>query len=194
MYVNMLDTVLVYVIQCVQEGGRLKLEEMDEPGSDPRLSCDPYITFYCINFLPNVTKYWIQYFSHTVPLSLSHTQKKISRWKIRGRKRKACPMVEKTKQNKSLSEQKIILKNANLQFFFLSGEMNSSWPLVPCKQTKVFPTVEPRPLHSQFRSVRRRSFVWEIIISRVKPCRQCLLTLQTHPVQQFSYCIRLCLD
>lgn len=56
-------------------GGGLKLEEMDEPGSDPRLSCDPYITFYCINFLPNVTKYWIQYFSHTVPLSVTHTKK-----------------------------------------------------------------------------------------------------------------------
>lgn len=57
---------------------RLKPEEMDELGSDSRLSCDSYITFYCINFLPNVTKYWIQYFSHSPSLCHTH-KKKISR-------------------------------------------------------------------------------------------------------------------
>lgn len=43
-------------------------------------------------------------------------------------------MREKTE----LVRTKIILHNANLQFFSLSEEVNSAWPLVPYKQTEVF--------------------------------------------------------
>lgn len=50
-------------------GGEVKIDGL---GSDPSLSCDSYITFYCTNFLPNGTKYQTQYFSHTVSLSVSH--------------------------------------------------------------------------------------------------------------------------
>lgn len=41
------------------------LKKTDVQGSDLRLSRDPYITFYCINFLSNVTKYQMHYFFHT---------------------------------------------------------------------------------------------------------------------------------
>lgn len=56
---------------------------MDELGSDPRLSCDSYITFYCIYFLSNVTKYQLIYFSHRQSLSLhfNHTKSRRHRQK-----------------------------------------------------------------------------------------------------------------
>lgn len=148
--------------------------------SEPRLSCDSYITFYCTNFLPSVTKYQMQYFSHAVSLSLSYTHIKISRWKITAdqskHKREAndCLMAE-------LPWTKIKLESASLQFFSLSEEVNFTWPLVPCRQTKFFPTAEPRPSHSKFRSgrskgVRWRSFGWRELMPLVKHHRYCLGT------------------
>lgn len=73
-YKTQLQCSTVYVVQYVQDihrrGGMS--EKIDGLGSDPGLSCDSYITFYCTNFLPNGTKYQTQYFSHTVSLCVSH--------------------------------------------------------------------------------------------------------------------------
>lgn len=49
--------VCVYVCVPGYRQEEVRLEEMDELGAEPWLSCDTYITFNCINFRSNVTKY-----------------------------------------------------------------------------------------------------------------------------------------
>lgn len=153
----------------------VKLQVMDELGSDPRLSCDSYITFYCIYFLSNVTKYQLIYFSHRQSLSLhfNHTKSRRHRQKDKQvknkRKEEECLPNGQKKKNKQqeLEWTKIIPMIANLQFCILSEEMNSAWPLVPCKQLEFSPTAAPRLLHSKFRSGRSAGgqetggFIWE---------------------------------
>lgn len=106
-----------------QERG--KYEKIDGLGSDPSLSCDTYITFYCTNFLPNGTKYQTQYFSHTVSLCFTNTYIKISRW-----------TADQSKTE--LKRTKIIPETASVQFLFLSVEMNYRGFLAFCKQTRFF--------------------------------------------------------
>ncbi len=115
-------------------------------------------------------------------VSHTHTHTKISRWKITAdqskHKREEEWLLDGRKKKNT---PKIILKIANLQFLSLSEEVNSTWPLVLCKQPTFFPRRSQghRTANSgqvRAHAVRWRGFGLSELIPRVKPHTHCSLT------------------
>lgn len=146
---------------------------MDGLDSDPRLSCDPYITSNCTHFLPNLVQPYTQF-------SISQNTSFLSQWLTRKlsfthmhtrtqrqlRMFLVCWLAEKGWEWEiiELEWTKINLLSESLHS--LSEEKKSIRPLVPWKQTHFFPTRTTRPsLHIQVR--------WELRTfgsEEYKPC------------------------
>lgn len=96
-------------------------------------------------------------FSHTH----THTPK-ISRWKIRGRKRNAGLVADKEKKKGAWTNKNNSHECKSAVFFpSLSQIMNSAWPLVPCKQNEIF---SHSGSESVAQHIRVRRWWWEISV------------------------------